>query len=503
MKNLFPFGVAVFYFMLKLVLGSFVFGLKEEYTPLPDDLLNLWVLENRFSWYYGKFDMFSIIVIPDCEDNELIEVTISSILLTSNRNLLHEIIVLSNECRNSNEEIKNNLSKSFFEKPLIKVIETDAQELGDLQNVGVINSSGEILLFIPVAALFPPNWMSPIIRGLNDNLNSIITPRFKKLDKKNWKFSQTDAVYSPKIMFTKKDFQLINIHSRSNKVPLFFSRIFAIKRSWWDKISKFSDPTINLIFKTNINLDISLRGWNCGGRVVQAKDLSFGVAKINNPQPSYEIRQILLESWIDKSLADIILKNSTNLSNFMNLSSGFLSEALINKRVQMIKHSNCELKSHFISNFYDELNEFRLIEYPRNRIVFGESGLCFTEVEEKNNIYRLKLSKCTSNNSSQLFHIDKKRNIIRNIFSNRCMEVAFRRNDHELENREIIFGECDQNNLYTHFEYWKNRITFGSYCIQASAESSDLFLRYCLSEDDKLRHLQEYKYEKLEEQNII
>ncbi|KAL5367730.1 UDP-N-acetylgalactosamine: polypeptide N-acetylgalactosaminyltransferase [Cryptosporidium parvum] len=492
MRNAFPLGLAICYLMLKVALTTFVFGSKEEFTTLPRELINSWLEENEYAGLYGKSDIFSIVIIPDCEDNELIDVTINSILLTANRNLLHEIIIISNDCRDSGKDIKSHLGEKFLDKPLIKIIETELQELGELQNLGANNSTGEIILFVPSATLFPKNWMSPIMRSLSDNYKSIIVPRFKKLNKDKWTFSNNDPVYSPKMMFT-KEFELTNIHTLDNKVPMFYSKIFAITKSWWLNISKLSDPTINLIFKTSINFDISLRSWNCGGRVAQIAELSFGVTKVKIPQPSLEIRQVLLESWIDEPTKQMIMNNSEKLANYMKLSSG-LFEVLINKRKELIKEYECDQKLIFTSKFYNELSEFGLIEYPRSQIVFSGNGKCFTLIGnekksgEKN--FELKLSECKPNENAQIFYIDNERSIVRHIYSNTCLSVVHDIKDPEPENKKIVLVECDQNNIFTHIEYWKKRFIFGSYCFQPGGGGDEIYLTKCLGENQNSKQLQ-------------
>lgn len=410
MRSFLPFGISVCYFMLEFAVTTFVFGSKDESPTLPKELLSSWMVENEYGGLYGKSDMISVVILPDCEDDELVDTTINSILLTANRNLLHEIIVVHRDCQGSGKDLKEVLGENFLDKPLIKVVETELQELGDLQSLGASSSTGEIILFVPAATLFPTNWMSPIMRTLSDNFNSIAVPRFKKLSKKNWRFSVNDPLYSPNMMFTKSEFELININSLNNKVPMFSSRIFATTRSWWSKISKLSDQTINLIFKSSINLDISLRSWSCGGRVAQV-EVSFGVARVRTPQPSFEVRQILLESWIDEPIMHYVLKNSEKLTNFMSLSSS-LFDALISKRKELIRECQCDQKKAFASKFYNELNEAGIIEYPRSQIVSDGNGLCFTLVGEKKKgqekKFELKLTQCRHNEDSQAFYIDDK-----------------------------------------------------------------------------------------------
>ncbi|KAJ1608077.1 UDP-N-acetylgalactosamine: polypeptide N-acetylgalactosaminyltransferase [Cryptosporidium canis] len=502
MRKCLPFGISICHLMLKFALATFVFGSKDEFSTLPKELLTSWMEENKYGGLYGKSDMVSIVIIPDCEDNELIDVTINSILLTSNRNLLHEIIVLSNDCQGIGKDIKSIIGKNFLDKPLIKLVETELQELGELQNLGASNSTGEIILFVSSATLFPVNWMSQIIRSLSDNFNSIAVPRLKKLSKDNWKFSNNDPIYSPKIMFTRKDFDLINIHTQNNKVPMFYSRIFAITKSWWTKISKLSDPTINLIFKSSINLDISLRSWNCGGRVALV-ELSFGVSKVNIPQPSFEVRKILLESWIDEKIAEYILRNSERLVDFMN-SSTSLFETLINTRRELINEFECSQKNVFTSKFYNELNDIGIIEYPRSQIVLHDSELCFTLTGEtrkgKEKSFDLKLLECEADKDSQAFYIDNKRNIIRHLYSNTCLSVEYDKTDPSYENKKVVLVECNVNNIYTHIEYWKRRLVFGSYCMQPGEQSTEVFISKCISEDNNSKTLQEYSIRALDTQ---
>ncbi|OII74974.1 UDP-N-acetyl-D-galactosamine:polypeptide N-acetylgalactosaminyltransferase [Cryptosporidium ubiquitum] len=487
--------------MLEFVLTTFVFGSKDEFSTLPKKLISSWMEENKYAGLYGKSDIFSVVILPDCEDNELVDVTINSILLTANRNLLHEIIIISNECQDSGKDIKSALGEKFLDKPLIKIIETEMQELGELQNLGANNSTGEIIMFVSAATLFPINWMSPIMRSLSDNFNSIIIPGFKRLEKNNWRFSTNDPVYSPKMMFTKNEFELINIHTSNNKVPMFYSKIFATTKSWWEKISGLSDPTINLIFKAGINLDISLRSWSCGGRVAQIIELSFGVTNVKIPQPSFEMRQILLESWLDDSIVQNILNNSKKLNNFMKSSSS-LFEALINKRKELIKEHECDKKTIFTSNFYNELNEVGLIEYPKSQIISSDNGLCFTLIGdpkkrgEKN--FELKLLKCKTNENTQSFYIDSERNIIRHMYSNTCLSIVHNKKDPDYENKKIVLVECDQNNIYTHIEYWKKRLIFGSYCIQPKEKNAEMYLTKCIGEDHNSKQLQEYFLKELE-----
>lgn len=410
MRSLLPLGISVCYLVLELAGTTFVFGSKEESPTFPREMLDSWMVENQFGGLYGRSEMFSVVVLPDCEDNELVDATINSILLTANRNLLHEIVVLDKDCQGSGKDLKEVLGENFLDKPLIRVVRTELQELGELQSQGASNSTGEIILFVPAATLFPANWMSPIMRSLSDNFSSVVVPRLKKLSKGNWRFSANDPVYSPKMMFTKSEFELANIHSPGNKVPMFSSRIFATTRTWWKKISELSDPAINLIFKSSINLDISLRSWSCGGRVTQV-EVSFGVAKVKTSQPSFEVRQTLLESWIDEPIMQYILKSSERLADFMGQSSS-LFHALISKRKEQIRERRCDQKKAFTSKFYNELNEGGIIEYPRSQIVSDGNGLCFTLVGDKKNEQKksqeLRLTECRDGEDSQAFYVDKK-----------------------------------------------------------------------------------------------
>ncbi|KAK6589586.1 UDP-N-acetyl-D-galactosamine [Cryptosporidium xiaoi] len=405
---------------VKIACSSFVFGAKnEDSQTLPNELIKHWVSDNKYGRYYTKINIFTVIILPNCEDIELLDTTIKSLILTSNRNLIHEIIVLFKPCTHAeNNKWINELRSSSLSGSLVNIVETELQELGDIQNFAGSIATGDILLFVPIATLFPRNWMSIIMRNLSDNFNTVSVPNFTVLKKDSWKFSTNDSVFSPKMMFSKIDFQIFNIHNSNHNIPMFFSPIFAVKKAWWDKISRLSDPMINMIFKEKINLDIGLRTWGCGGRVVQTPNLIFGITKLETSQPSIEIRELLIESWIDKDIAETVIKNSDKLRNFINASSNYVFEGLIKKRKEIIEKLNCNSKSFFISKFENELYDIGAFDKPTTQIELNNSDLCLTLVEkgsDKNSL-NIELSKCLRDNHSQYFHIDSKSKLSFTIF---------------------------------------------------------------------------------------
>ncbi|KAH8739778.1 UDP-N-acetyl-D-galactosamine [Cryptosporidium ryanae] len=411
--------IGLFYISLcvKITCSSFVFGAKnEDSQTLPNELIKNWISDNKYGRYYTNMNMFTVVILPDCDNGELLETTIKSLILTSNRNLIHEIIVPFKPCIHT-DSLKwlNEFKSSPLNGSPVNVVETELQELGDIQKFAGSIATGDILLFVPTATLFPRNWMSIIMRNLSDNFNTISVPNFTILRKDSWKFSTNDLIFSPKMMFSKKDFEIFNLHNSNYDIPMFFSPIFAVKKIWWENISRLSDPMINMIFKEKINLDIGLRTWGCGGRVVRTHNLTFGITKIETSQPSLEVRELLIESWINKDVAETIIKNSDKLRNFINTSSNYVFEGLIKKRNEIIEKLNCDSKNFFVYKFENELYDIGAFSKETTQIELKNSNLCLTVAKEENNnsaSFNIELSKCIPDNYSQSFYIDNKSKFI-------------------------------------------------------------------------------------------
>lgn len=78
------------------------------------------------------------------------------------------------------------------------------------------------------------------------------------------------------------------------------------------------------------------------------------------------------------------------------------------------------------------------------------------------------------------------------MYSNTCLSIIHDKKNPDYENEKIVLVECDQNNIYTHIEYWKKRLIFGSYCMQPGEKNDEIFLTKCIGEDQSSKQLQEY-----------
>ncbi|EEA06749.1 uncharacterized protein CMU_014250 [Cryptosporidium muris RN66] len=486
-----------FYWIIVIYIYIFLVECVEQYSNI-SNIIDNWKINNSFNHFYSKFNTFSVIILARCSDKKWIQKTLNNILYSCNRNLLHEIIIVDAKC---DHEIKVSdiLYKHFKDSSLIKLIETEYSNIGNLQLIGAEQAEGQILVFLPGAVALSLSWMASFLRIINEDQKSIVTSYMTKLNIEEWNFNNKEFI-SPGFIFSiDKNFDLAN-KSSDNKIPMFISNVFALSNKWWKFLSKFSTPYINSILGDFINIDISMRSWYCGGTVKQTKESIIALMNPNILELDQDKKFFLVESWFDDQMKKIVYNNSqelNNLLNFYNSTDTKTSKMKISilQRVEHIKSStNCDILN-FRTNFDFLLHEIGLIPYKTSKIKLKDSNLCITisdYINGSSTEFNLILEKCEYNNKFQEFYWDPKVYYIRNNEADLCIQAPGINTEMQSENMKVLANKCSRTNVYHKWEIWNSRIIFGSYCIQNIEK--EFFLTKCEEENSYNKKFQEFSF---------
>lgn len=331
---------------------------------LPIDRL---VFDNRSKyckyWHYNIEQMptITVIITMISEDSIILTRTITSILLNTPRKLLKEIFIIVNNDKLNPQftksaittlihflkmgELNQNVYKLFsyyldhlpifygehFDINMIKVyITTDRFTLGHCNNLAIHNATGDVLVFLKSHIELGKNWLPPLLFPIMDNTDTISIPVFMKIDPKNFEFKgdiPMEMILWNAGLQTYIDIGSVNYIQNVDqtlpyKISLLNSHQFAISKIFMKKLGLFDS---NYHSTSEINLDLTFKVLDCGGRILKVPCSNVYVLEKTIPDPTFEIfdqlyirsnfhykQKCLLkqiaERWLDKKSLSLFYK---------------------------------------------------------------------------------------------------------------------------------------------------------------------------------------------------
>jgi len=224
--------------------------------------------------------MISIIIY--CYNNEHIQYTIDGILNTVPTDILSEILI----CNDGAGEI--NLSEYN------QIINDKRMGRAKSWNKAINKTSSDTLIFINQCSKFSDSWVFDVIKELDENPNSIVSPAGHKLNTQLWSSNGN------KVKSYKMNWDLIPIESNSDKTMLANPTCFAIKKDRLLEIGGFDD---NMKHGAGVITDISLKNILLGGDVKMLKSCSVSSESVPY-QPNHNNTIVnnarITETWLDE-----------------------------------------------------------------------------------------------------------------------------------------------------------------------------------------------------------
>ena len=223
--------------------------------------------------------MISIIIY--CYNNEHIQHTIDGILNTVPADLLSEILI----CNDGAGEINSQFDEL-----------TSNKRIGRAKswNKAINKTSSDTLIFINQCSKFSDSWVFDVIKELDENPNSIVSPAGHKLNTQLWS-SNGNKVESYKI-----DWGLTPIESNDVETILAIPACFAIKKDRLLEIGGFDN---GMEHGAGVITDISLKNILLGGNVKILKSCSVSSESVPcqpNHKNTIANNARIAETWLDE-----------------------------------------------------------------------------------------------------------------------------------------------------------------------------------------------------------
>ncbi len=177
----------------------------------------------------------------------------------------------------------------------VNVITTSNVGRAKAWNNAVVQTTGDIIVFIKGITKFGVDWLQPIVEILNEEPSSLVTPVVHVLDTVLWSSEPNRW----KRFGWRWDLEMYDRPCGSlPNSPAISSYCIAVKRDWFDTIGRFDD---GMILGSGEDLELSIRNWLLGGHIFVADDsmiasaheVDVGVGTINNYAR-------IVEVWLQK-----------------------------------------------------------------------------------------------------------------------------------------------------------------------------------------------------------
>lgn len=290
--------------------------------------------------------------------------TIYTILKRTPLSLLREIIIIDDfSQREYNYQIIKPLilADSTIPNDLIKIIRTNKREgLIRARLFGANLSMGDVLIFLDSHVEANQNWLEPLLLELQNSNQTIVCPIIDLINAEtmiysaspmvkggmNWALNfKWDSVPSEKLM-SYDDF------IKPIETPTLAGGLYAIKRDYFYHLGGYD---ANMDLWGGENVELALRAWMCGGRVLILPCSRFGhifrKSRPYGPKPN-QLDTLMTNShrtarvWLD----EYIERFYDAQPDARYVDSGDISD-----RVELRKRLNCKNFTWFLENVYPDL----------------------------------------------------------------------------------------------------------------------------------------------------
>ena len=286
-------------------------------------------------WHYkpGILPKVSVIIALTAEHELILARTITSILLTTPRDLLKEIILVYHRAEDKGHSpaiTKNEIMKKLrdiiltenakllahfdnvtiaqmpfmfgevFSDSLIRVLFTGKSiGLGASLNMGASEATGDVFVFLKSRIELHHNWLQPLLAPIVDDYRTVSIPGMLAILPSSFKFEQP---YNDDFLLTfwnwglqTQHYEMDIMENKSNtekyehiqalpyQLDLVTSSQFAISKKFFEQLGSF-DP--HYLILEEVNLDLSFKVRTFGGRVMTTRCSNvFTLQKTTGPDP--------------------------------------------------------------------------------------------------------------------------------------------------------------------------------------------------------------------------
>ncbi len=189
-------------------------------------------------------------VIITALDEPYVNKTIDDIIEKSDSRL-KEIIVIDD---NSSEPISHKEARVIRNK--------NSKGLIWGRNYGSDLAKSEIVVSIDPHVKVDEDWLSPIVKRLEEKNNCLVAPKTKCLDPEKWEDIKGKSSGIKTAFNTKLDFNWVT--TPGAETPVVAGHCFGFTKSWWEDSGRFD---CGMKVWGGENIEFALRTWLCGGSV--------------------------------------------------------------------------------------------------------------------------------------------------------------------------------------------------------------------------------------------
>ncbi|XP_027696936.1 polypeptide N-acetylgalactosaminyltransferase 11-like [Vombatus ursinus] len=291
--------------------------------------------------------------------------TVHSVLDHTPWHLLHEIILVDDhsEFDYLKEDLRKHMKEKFPEK--VKLIRNDKREgLIRGRMIGVINATGEVLVFLDSHCEVNKMWLQPLLFAIQKDYRMVVCPLIDAISAYTLKYMSSPILrggFTWNLHFKWEQVPPSNLLGPEGaaapiKSPTMAGGIFAINRQYFFEIEQY-DSGMNTW--GGENLEISFRIWMCGGKLfvipcsrvghISRKMLSHKAREIMDSLQYNSLR--LAHVWLDEYKEQFFLQRP----DLRRKEYGNISE-----RIELRKTLGCKSFQWYLDNIYPELKLFPL-----------------------------------------------------------------------------------------------------------------------------------------------
>lgn len=429
--------------------------------------------------------------------------SVHSVINRSPSHLLHEIVLVDDksELEHLHERLDEEIKKPYYEGKVKLVRNKEREGLIRARNIGAVAATGDVVVFMDAHCEVGPNWLPPLLAPIHEDPTTLTVP---VIDGINWDDFGINPVYAKgthsrgifewgmlykETALPEKEALKRKHHSEPYNSPTHAGGLFAIKRSWFEKLGWY-DPGLQIWGGENYELSFKL--WQCGGRSVWvpcsrighvyrghscSSCHSGGVDKKWGGVPlALRNYKRLIETWFDDKYKEFFYTREP-LARFINMGD-------ISEQVALKKRLNCKSFTWFMEEIaYDVFDKYP--EPPPNAY-WGEirnlaTNLCI-DTMSRSPPRRIGTSGCHGFGGNQLWRLNKQGQLASGEW---CVEYKPAEND---QDNELIMEWCKTNSVSGPWEFNENSKLFkhrdSGKCMIIHPKSLKIVLTEC-KEDSK------------------
>ncbi|XP_055379895.1 polypeptide N-acetylgalactosaminyltransferase 1 [Condylostylus longicornis] len=342
----------------------------------------------------------SIVIIFYNEPYSVLVRTVHSVINTSDRRNLKEIILVDDS--STNEELKEKLDyyiNTRFPKDLVKILRLK-NRLGLIRArlAGARLARGDVLIFLDAHCECMINWLEPLLERIKESRTSVLVPIIDVIDAKDFQYS-TNGYKNFQVggFQWNGHFDWVDVSKREHErlkrecptvpaicptySPTMAGGLFAISREYFWEVGSYDEQMDGW---GGENLEMSFRIWQCGGTIETIPCSRVGhVFRDFHPyafpgdRDTHGINTVrMAEVWMDEFI-ELFYMNRPDLRDHPDVGD-------VTHRLMLRKKLKCKNFDWYLRNVYPEkfIPTKNVKDY--GRIYVPHQGLCLDDLQANN-----------------------------------------------------------------------------------------------------------------------